>query len=68
MKPPFKGARILKETEVPQPGDFCRWSESKRDDWHAIPTTDTMRSGLPRSKPGVFRGSDGLDWDRVTAA
>lgn len=25
-------------------------------------------SGLPRSKPGAFRGSDGLDWDRVTAS
>lgn len=33
MKLPFKGARIMGENEVPQKGDFCRWSESPRDIW-----------------------------------
>lgn len=42
-----KGARLLKENEVPQVGDFCRWSESKRDEWREIPKGDTFRHGLP---------------------
>jgi hypothetical protein len=46
MKTP-KGARLLNESEVPRPGDFCRWSQSKRDEWREIPRGDTMRSGLP---------------------
>lgn len=28
-----KNARLLKETEVPQKGDFAKWSQSKRDQW-----------------------------------
>lgn len=42
-----KGARFLSDTDVPRPGDWCKWSESKRDEWREIPARDTMRSGLP---------------------
>ncbi len=43
----LKGARLLKVDEVPQHGDWCRWSMGPRDEWRQIPAGDTFRSGLP---------------------
>lgn len=43
----LSGARLLKETEVPEAGDWAKWSESARDEWREIPKGDTLRSGLP---------------------
>lgn len=43
----LRGARLLTELEVPQAGDYCKWSQSQRDEWIEIKTGNTFRTGLP---------------------
>jgi len=56
---PFKGARLLSETEVPQKGDFCRWSESKRDIWVEV---NPRFIGLPVATNRHRCGQDNLQF------
>lgn len=42
-----RGARLLKDNEVPQVGDFSKWSPSARDQWVEIYASNTRLTGLP---------------------
>ena len=41
------GATLLGANDVPQAGDYSRWSGSARDEWQIIGQTHTQRYGLP---------------------
>lgn len=59
MKLPFKGARLMKDNEVPQKGDFCRWSDSKRDAWVEV---NQRFIGLPVATNRHRCGQDALQF------
>jgi len=47
MKLSMKNMRLLRKDEVPQVGDFSRWSESMRDGWIEIGPGNTRLLNLP---------------------
>ena len=58
----LKGARLLGDSEVVRAGDWGKWSQSHRDEWLQIPSSDTFRHGLPVATLRVRVGQSPLQF------